>query len=84
MVAAKHPSVRARTNRTAVNTVLRPVAKPKVPALPDHTDWSVAVQDWWGRAWSSPMSEEWVESDVDAMFMAASLMEQFCDPYTSS
>jgi hypothetical protein len=35
MVAAKHPSVRARTNRTAVNAVLRRVKNPKVPALPD-------------------------------------------------
>jgi hypothetical protein len=30
------------------------------------------------------MSEEWVESDVDAMFMAADLLQSFYDPYVAS
>ena len=81
--AAKHPSVRARTNRVATQRKLRSVVRPTIPPLPDHTDWSVAVQDWWRRAFSSPMSEEWTESDVDALYVAASLMQAFWDPETS-
>jgi hypothetical protein len=81
--APKNPSVRARTNRAATQSILRAVKNPKIPPLPDGTDWSVAVQDWWRRAWSSPMCEEWTESDVDALYVAASLMQAFWDPDTS-
>jgi len=78
-----HPSVRARRNVAAPQRILRPATKPKVPALPEDRDWSPRVVAWWGRAFSSPMSDEWVESDIDAMYMAAELLETFYDPYVS-
>lgn len=80
---AKDPSVRARRNKTATRAVLKPQTNPKVPALPTGTRWYPQVRDWWKRAWSSPMVPEWTESDVDALYLAARLMQQFWDPECS-
>lgn len=82
--AAKPASTRARRNKTTTRATLRPVENPEIPPLPGHTAWLQAVQDWWERAWSSPMAPEWTASDVDAMYIAAGLMNQFWDPDTSA
>ncbi|MEV4127488.1 hypothetical protein [Nocardia sp. NPDC049707] len=71
----KHPSVRARQNRTATRAILTPVPDPVVPDLPDYCDWHPAVLDWWTDAWSSPMVPEWTESDRHTLVMAARLMQ---------
>lgn len=76
----KDPSVVARRNKTSTNTKLKAPVKPKVPPLPPRPrgqKWHAQVQAWWKRAWSSPMSSEWTESDVDNLYLAAQLMEQF-------
>lgn len=80
----KPASTRVRRNKTTTRAVLRPVKNPKVPPLPAHLTWYPAVRDWWKRAWSSPMVPEWTESDKDAMFLAARLMQQFWDPETTA
>jgi hypothetical protein len=81
---SKPASLRARRNRTTTRAVLRAVANPTIPELPGHTEWHVAVQDWWRRAWSSPMAPEWTGADQDAMFMAARLLQQFWDEDTKA
>ncbi|MEW5810277.1 MAG: hypothetical protein AB1925_12570 [Actinomycetota bacterium] len=64
--------------------MLKPQTNPKVPALPGRAaSWYPQVRDWWRRAWSSPMVPEWTESDVDALYLAARLMQQFWDPECS-
>jgi hypothetical protein len=82
MVASKPASTRARRNKTTTRAVLSAVANPEIPELPGHTSWHEPVQDWWDRAWSSPMAPEWTDSDQDAMFLAARLMQQFWDDET--
>lgn len=80
---SKDPSVRRRTNKTTTRAVLKPAPKnPRIPALPTHVKWFPAVRDWWKRAWSSPMVPEWTDSDRDALYIAAGLMQQFWDPMT--
>jgi hypothetical protein len=81
MVARKAPGVAARRNAVVGQRNLKAAKNPTIPKLPEDRDWSPRVLAWWKRAFSSPMSEEWVESDVDAMYMAADLMETFYDPY---
>ncbi|WP_157185987.1 hypothetical protein [Mycobacterium canetti] len=81
---AKSASTRVRRNKTTTRAVLRPVKNPKVPGLPAPIKWYEPVRQWWKRAWSSPMVPEWTESDKDAMFLAARLMQQFWDPDTSA
>lgn len=81
---AKDPAVRQRRNKTSTRAVLKPQANPKVPPLPGRAaDWYPQVRDWWKRAWSSPMVPEWTESDVDSLYLAARLMQQFWDSATS-
>ena len=73
---AKDPAVRQRRNKTATRAVLKPQTNPKVPPLPGRAaSWYPQVRDWWKRAWSSPMVPEWTESDIDALFMVARLMQ---------
>lgn len=80
---SKDPSVRARRNKTTTRAVLKPAPKnPRIPALPTHIKWYPVVRDWWKRAWSSPMVPEWTDSDRDALYLAAGLMQQFWDPET--
>lgn len=71
----KHPSARARRNRTSTSAVLTPVTDPDIPDLPDHLDWHPAVVDWWTDCWSSPMAPEWTTSDRHTLVLAARLMQ---------
>ena len=79
----KEPSLVARRNKTSTRAVLKPRSNPKIPVLPKGTRWHPQVRDWWKRAWSSPMVPEWTESDIDALFMVAKLMQQFWSPESS-
>lgn len=79
----KDPSVRARRNKTTTRAKLKPVENPEIPPLPKGPRWYAQVRDWWVRAWSSPMVPEWTESDVDTMYLAAKLMQQFWKPDTT-
>lgn len=81
---SKHPSVRARRNKTTTRATLKPVDNPEIPDLPPGPDWYPQVRDWWKRAWSSPMVPEWTDSDVDTMYLAAKLMQEFWSAETSA
>jgi hypothetical protein len=39
--------------------------------------WNPQVKAWWARLWSSPMAAEYIEADLDALFMLASLKDEF-------
>lgn len=76
--APKHPSTRARNNRTSTNAILHPVDNPKVPQLPRHRQWSQETRTWWKSVWSSPMSSEYdVDSDYHALLRLAMLVDEF-------
>lgn len=81
---SKDPSVRARRNKTTTRATLKPVENPEIPPLPSGTKWLPQVQDWWTRAWSSPMVPEWTDSDIDTMYLAAKLMQKFWMASTSA
>ncbi|GJO41951.1 phage terminase small subunit [Mycobacterium marinum] len=80
---SKDPAVRARRNKTSTRAVLKPNENPEIPPLPKGPRWYAQVREWWTRAWSSPMVSEWTDSDVDAMYLAAKLMQQFWKPDTT-
>jgi hypothetical protein len=80
--SAKDPTLRARRNKTTTRATLTERKGAKVPPLPAGTRWYPQVRDWWKRAWSSPMVPEWTVSDVDNLYLAAKLMQQFWDPET--
>lgn len=75
----KDPSLRARRNKTTTRATLKPRTNAKIPPLPAGRRWHKQVSDWWKRAWSSPMVPEWTESDIDALYMAARLMQMLWD-----
>lgn len=89
--APKHPSARARRNKsTTAATITRPV-KAKVPDLPEappvveydedggrhsyDAGWHAMSQAWWADVWSSPMSSEWDESDVHNLYICLLLQQ---------
>lgn len=39
--------------------------------------WHHQTQAWWKRFWSSEMSPEYLESDLDRLFIAAALIDSF-------
>jgi len=39
--------------------------------------WHHLTVAWWGRLWASPMGPEYIESDVDALYITAGLVEAF-------
>lgn len=79
---AKDPTLRARRNKTTTRATLTERKNAKIPPLPKGTRWHQQVRDWWKRAWSSPMVPEWTESDIDALYMAARLMQMLWEECT--
>jgi hypothetical protein len=86
----KHPSVRARRNRSTTRAELGdddPDAE--VPPLPPHletdlktgkvieTPWHPMTVEWWEDIWPSPMAAEWHSSDVHGLYRLARLVDKF-------
>ena len=45
-----------------------------LPELPDRLEgWTEQTRQWWVDVWSSPMSDEWDDSDVHNLFLCALL-----------
>lgn len=44
-------------------------------------EWSQPVQDWWQDIWSSPMSNEFVQSDIHGLYMACYYFEESLNPF---
>lgn len=43
--------------------------------------WAKPVQDWWQSIWTSPMSSEFVDSDIHGLYMACVYMHESLNPY---
>jgi hypothetical protein len=71
--APKEPSLLARRNKTTTRSTLTKPTRPKIPPLPADVKWSSRVREWWKRSWSSAMSKEWDDTDLDNMLMLALL-----------
>jgi hypothetical protein len=73
----KTASTRARANRAAGAAKLDLTKKFPVPAMPKGVSWHPQVRIWWKGVWSSPMSNEWHESDRANVVVAAMLLNDF-------
>lgn len=44
-------------------------------------EWNPAVVKWWESIWSSPMSSEYVESDIHSLYAACMLLHESLNPF---
>jgi len=79
-----HPKpahLRQRTNKKAgIATLEAPAPETvEIPPIPnpDGREWHALTVDAWQKAWSSPMSTQWLETDADALGRLAILWDQF-------
>lgn len=72
----KHPSVRARRNKTSTAATLSPVHDVEAPDLPER-DWHPQTLAWWADVWASPMAPEYDDSDKHGLFLLAVLVDRF-------
>lgn len=74
--APKHPSARARRNKTTTNAVLSADHAIVAPELPDIS-WHPMTAAWWRDVWSSPMAPEFDDSDRHGLFQLAMIVNDF-------
>lgn len=68
----KHPSARARANKASTAATLREKPAGTIPELPERAEsWHSQTFEWWVDIWSSPMSDEWHESDIHNAYICA-------------
>jgi len=77
MADPKHPSTRARRNKTSTNAVLTAEHDVKAPPLPRGVDWHPMTRSWWKDIWASPMAPEFVQADNHGLFALALLTNDF-------
>jgi hypothetical protein len=82
--APKHPSTRARRNKTSTNAVLTAEHDVKAPPLPTGVDWHAMTRAWWKDIWASPMAPEFVKADHHGLFQLALLTNDFWTAETAS
>lgn len=77
----KHPSARARRNKSATATTLgagdAKAAAPTLPPLEDERQWHPMTLLWWQDVWKSPMASEYVTADAHGLYRLAMLVEAF-------
>ncbi len=74
--APKHPSVRARRNKTSTAATLSAVHDVQAPPLPTRL-WHEQTRAWWRDIWASPMAPEFDKSDKHGLFALAVLVDDF-------
>lgn len=80
--APKHPSTRARNNKTTTNAVLTAEHDVKAPPLPKGVDWHAMTKSWWKDIWASPMAPEFDQSDNHGLFQLAVITNDFWNAET--
>jgi hypothetical protein len=73
----KHPSTRARRNKTSTNAVLTTDHQVVAPDLPEDIGWHSMTRAWWVDIWRSPMAPEFDDSDTHGLFLLAVLVNDF-------
>lgn len=73
----KHPSTRARRNKTSTNAVLTAEHDVKQPPLPKGVEWHPMTRAWWKDIWTSPMAPEFLKADIHGLFQLALLTNDF-------
>lgn len=75
----KHHTARARTNKASTRATLheQDADEVEVPELPQGISWHPMAEDWWEDIWSSPMSNEWHDSDIHGLYRLAALVNDY-------
>lgn len=73
----KHPSTRARRNKTSSSATLSLVHNVTAPDLPAHVAWHEMTLAWWADIWKSPMAPEYDDSDRHGLFLLAVLVNDY-------
>ena len=75
----KPAHLRARTNKKPGAASITAPEQPEIPPIPnpDGRKWHELTVRAWDNAWSSPMSSQWLETDVDALGRLALLWDEF-------
>lgn len=77
--APKPAHLRQRTNKKAGFATLEMPESGDVPTIPnpDSRTWHALTLEAWAHAWASPMSTQWLETDIDALGRVALLWDDF-------
>lgn len=75
--APKHPSTRARRNKSSTAATLSAPENIDIPELPNDRMWHSQTLAFWEDIWSSPMAAEFDQSDIHGLFMLAVLVDGF-------
>jgi hypothetical protein len=71
--------LRQRTNKKTGATVLQMPEGLEIPPIPnpDGREWHKLTLVGWKNAWESPMSPQWLTTDIDALGRLALLWDEF-------
>lgn len=73
----KNPAIRQRRNvKPTAATLEKGKLRISVPALPKG-DWHARTRAFWSRLWESEMAGEFVEADVESLYILAVLVDEF-------
>lgn len=65
-----------------------PLPRPEEWLSNNHEDtkpeWSRPVREWWESIWTSPMSGEFVHSDIHGLYVAALYLEESVNPFNKA
>lgn len=77
-------AVRQRQNKATTRATLstEPTRR-RVPSMPKHRAWNALTVAWWRDTWQSPMSSEFLPSDIHALYVLAELIDQFWEKPTT-
>lgn len=77
----KPPELRQRRNRASTHEVLDPTARVKAAPLTKELlgvdEIRPQVKRWWGVVWRSPMASQWIDADVEVLYLIAVLRNRF-------
>ena len=77
----KNDAIRQRRNKSSSRAMLPPELSPirRTPRLPKNPtgEWHSLTRGWWRDVWTSPQSNEFLRSDLGALFRLAILMDMF-------
>ena len=75
------PNKKTRTNKTSTRATLGIIENPDIPPMPPAGDyvgeaWNPAVVRWWNDIWSSPMSSEFMSSDIHGLYLGCKQLHE--------
>lgn len=80
--APKPAALRQRRNKAPTRAILTAGLQniedaPKLPRCPNEGRWHKMARQWWAAVWTSPMSSEFLDGDIPALFRLVVLVDAF-------